>query len=111
MAQVQLGDGTTTLRSHGVAGLTKADLFADRKACFRVAEHLIRRSFVACAKEGPNAKLNAYASGVCTLGEDRSIEILSIARRFVADRSKLPGLDENFLMPARKDEPVKISLF
>lgn len=110
MAQVQIGEGTTTLRSHGIAGLTKADLFADRKSCFRIAEHLIRRSFTACAKQGPNAKLNAYASGVCTLGEDRSIEILSIARRFVADRSKLPGPDELFLLPAQKDEPVKVSI-
>jgi hypothetical protein len=112
MAQIQIGEGTTTLRSHGIAGLTKADLFADRKLCFKVAQHLIRRSFVACAKQGPNAKLNAYASGVCTLGQDRSIEILSIARRFVADRSSIPGPDAEHLwtQPIVEKDPNPLSL-
>lgn len=108
--QIKLGAGTTTLRSHGFEGLTQADLFRDRKLCFRVGLHLIRRSFVACSKQGPEGKLNAYASGVCTLGLDKSKELLAIVRRFVADRSKIPGPDKLLLLPAREGLAVKISL-
>lgn len=108
LMQIRLGAGETTLHGHGVAGLKQDDLFRDRKLCFRVGLHLIRRSFVSCAKQGPDGKLNAYASGVCTLGLDKSRELLAIARRFVADKSKIPGPDKTLLL--LPEESVKISL-
>jgi hypothetical protein len=98
LMQIQIGDGTTALR-HGVEGLSQVDLFRDRKACFRAGLSLVRRSFASCAKAGSDAKLAAYASGRCDnpMGIVRSRELLGIARRFVADRSRIPGPDTTFL--------------
>ena len=89
--QIKLGAGTTTLRSHGFEGLTQADLFRDRKLCFRVGLHLLRRSVMSCTKRGPNERLNAYASGRCDQGADRSKEILNIVRRFLANKEAVPA--------------------
>lgn len=95
--QIQLGDGTTRKRSHGTEGLTKEDLFKDRKACFRAGLKLLRNSVAACSKHGQDAQLNAYASGVCGLGHQRSKEMLAIARRMLSAKT-IPAADKDFVL-------------
>lgn len=97
LMQIRLGEEATTKRVHGVDGLKQKDLFADRKQAFRVGLHLVHRSFVACSKNGPDLKLAGYASGNCAAGHTESNRILHIARRFVADKSKVPGPDTAYI--------------
>lgn len=57
-----------------VGGFGGEDLVSDRKACFRVALHIIRKSFRACYSNPIEEKLAVYASGKCYRGipESRS---------------------------------------
>jgi hypothetical protein len=105
MMQIQIGKGTTNKRSHGIDGLTQEDLFRDRKACFRAGLKLLRNSVSACSKLGKDYHLNAYASGVCGLGHQRSKEMLSIARRMLSMKA-IPGNDKDFIL-AEPDPDVK----
>lgn len=100
MMQVQIGSGATYQRAHGIDGLTQQDLFADRETCFRVGLNMIRRSFTACRKLGPDMALNVYASGSCQRGQRPGLARLSLARRLLAQHP-VPGLDVSFL---RADE-------
>lgn len=96
LMQIRIGSGTTT-KAHGVAGLTQDDLFRDRKACFRAGIKLIRNSFAACVKEGPDHRLNAYASGVCGIGHQRSKEMFAIHRRMISAKP-VPVADKDFIL-------------
>lgn len=104
LMQIQIGDGTTTKRSHGIEGLTQADLFGDRQACFRAALKLVRNSFSACSKNRADERLNAYASGVCGLGHQRSKEVFAIHRRMVSAKP-IPAEDKLWIL-AEPSEPV-----
>lgn len=63
LVQIRVGAGRTE------EGWNQADLFGDRRKCFRAGLHRARRSFGACRRRGFKALLNAYASGRCDLGE------------------------------------------
>ena len=103
LMQIQLGKDGLTTKAHGVEGLSQEDLFHDRKACFRAGLKLIRRSFSACAKEGPDGRLNAYASGTCGMGFDRSKEMFDIHRRML--RNHPIPVDDKLGLLAEPSEP------
>jgi hypothetical protein len=73
--QLHIGAGTTA------EGWTQADLFADRKKCFRAGLRLARRSFAACASMGVTHLLDSFASGVCGLGNAKGQKRLATAAR------------------------------
>lgn len=75
MLQLNIGAGTTK------EGWSQADLFADRKKCFRAGLRLARRSFSVCATMGVLHLLDAYASGVCGLGVEKGSKRLATATR------------------------------
>lgn len=96
LMQIQIGAGVTA------EGWTQADLFADRERCFRAGLALVRKSFVACAKEGDGHALDAYATGVCgsIIAQAKSRPRLALGRR-VYDLAfpRSPGPDALFLVP------------
>jgi hypothetical protein len=108
--QIKLGAGTTLRSAHGVEGLTQEDLFGDRKLCFRVGLYMLRRSVTSCTKRGPNERLNAYASGRCDQGADRSKEILNIVRKFLANKEAVPADARVPLVLAPPPVPGPLSL-
>jgi hypothetical protein len=83
MLQIRVGAGTTS------EGWSREELFADRRKCFRAALHKARRAMSSCVRRGPDALLNAYASGSCDRGLHESRERLAMARRFF-DRRPAP---------------------
>lgn len=103
--QIKIGQGTTLRSAHGIEGLTQAELFQDRKLCFRVGLHMLRRSITSCTKRGPNERLNAYASGRCDDGADRSKEILNIVRKFLANKDAVP-VDAGLVLAAPSPSPA-----
>lgn len=107
--QVQVGAGTTTLGAHGIDGLTQADLFADRKLCFKAAMHIVRRSF-RCKHQPDGGRFNLYASGNCNEGLKPSREITGTVHRFLADQSRIPGPDATFLLPLPVPPSTTVSL-
>lgn len=96
--QIKIGAGTTTRGAHGIDGLTQADLFRDRKLCFRVGIHQLRRSLLQCTKRGESERLNAYASGRCDFGAAESKSLLGQVRRFLTNKDAIP-MDETALSP------------
>jgi len=103
--QIKIGAGTTIRGAHGIEGLTQAELFGDRKLCFKVGMHMLRRSITSCTKRGPDERLNAYASGRCDDGANRSKEILNIVRKFLANKEAVP-LDAGLLLPVPAPAPT-----
>ena len=103
--QINVGDGTSP------EGYTKAELFADRKKCIRSALARIRSSMGECKHLDEKHRLNAYASGVCTRGDEQSEELWSLAQRFAA-RVPMPTEDDAaFLVgaaetPRAREEPA-----
>jgi hypothetical protein len=98
--QIKIGAGTTT------EGWTQADLFADRKKCFKAGKRLLARSFKACSRLGPDHLFDAFASGVCGLGNKRARELASLVSTFHG-HAKPPGPDSEFLqeLVAVQEEP------
>jgi len=76
--QLRVGSGQTR------EGWSREELFADRQKAARAALHLVRRSINACRALGPDAALNAYASGRCDRGQEAGQKRLSLARRLLA---------------------------
>lgn len=83
IAQIRLGAGKTREQTHGIAGLTQADLFRDRKLCLRVASFMLRKSFRGCAREGPDARMDLYASGKCGHGRTEGVKRLRLMDRLL----------------------------
>lgn len=106
--QIKLGRGSTA------EGWDQSELFADRKKCFRAGLALMRRSYKACSQEGPDYRLNAYASGVCGRGYGKSRERIALARRILFERGPVPQPDQDFLLvpPAAPapESPSRVSL-
>jgi hypothetical protein len=99
--QLHVGDGTT------LQGYTQEELFADRKKCFRAGLGLLRRSFSECRHLDAKHRLNAYASGVCTRGEDGSERLMALMEKFAA-KKPLPG-DDAAMMKAASSESAASS--
>jgi hypothetical protein len=87
LAQIRLSipkkDGKTKIRilidspfygynTDGSAGLGGEDLVRDRKACLRVALHMIRGSFYACSRYPVEARLSSYVRRDCIRGQEIS---------------------------------------
>jgi hypothetical protein len=88
--QIRVAKGTTP------EGWTREDLFADRRKCLLAGLHAVRRSAGACARLGPSFILNAYASGVCGMGQQESRERVAYAEALFAHQ-RAPGEDAEFL--------------
>jgi len=97
--QINVGDGVTP------EGYTKAELFADRKKCVRSALARIRSSMGECKHLDEKHRLNAYASGVCTRGDEQSEELWSLMDRFAA-RAPIPAEEDAVYMKAASPESV-----
>jgi len=91
--QMHIGAGTTP------EGYTQAELFADRKKCLRSALARIRSSMGECKALDEKHRLNAYASGVCTRGDEQSEELASFVEKFAA-RVPMPAEDDATYMKA-----------
>ena len=75
--QIQIGNARTP------EGYVKADLW-DRRKAERVAQRKIVAS-ASCVRDfGPDAALNAYASGMCSRGHRESAARLALARKLLA---------------------------
>ena len=96
--QVQVGPGRTR------EGYTQADLFADRKKCFRAGMAILRASMSRCRHLPERQWLNAYASGTCTKGQARSREMHDLAAKF-ATLYPYPGGDHEFQLPEAPPAP------
>jgi hypothetical protein len=99
--QLHVGEGTTP------EGYSQADLFADRKKCFRAALARIRSSLGECKHLDERHRLNAYASGVCTRGDEQSEELMDLVDKFGA-KVAAPPEDDAAYMPgksANQDKP------
>lgn len=81
IAQIRIRDGVTSEHTHGIGGLTQTDLFKDRKKCLAISRFMLRRSFRACAKEGPDARMDVYASGRCGYGREEGKKRLKLAEK------------------------------
>jgi hypothetical protein len=101
--QLHIGEGTTP------EGYTQADLFADRKKCFRAALARIRSSLGECKHLDEKHRLNAYASGVCTRGDEQSEELSALVDKFGAKVAPPPEDDAVYVKgaPAKPAEPKK----
>lgn len=62
----------------------RAELFADRRECFRVALAALHSSAVACKSLPPEERFAAYASGGCisTAGRKSSRELFALWRKW-----------------------------
>lgn len=98
LMQIHIGDKTTS------QGYTQEELFTDRKKCFRAGLGLIRRSLSECRHLDTKHRLNAYASGVCTQGDEGSERLMSLMDKFVAKRA-LPADDA--VQVAKDPKPEK----
>ena len=100
--QMHIGGGTTP------EGYTQAELFADRKKCLRSALARIRSSMGECKALDEKHRLNAYASGVCTRGDEQSEELASFVEKFAA-RVPMPAEDDATYMkaPASPGKPAE----
>lgn len=63
------------------------DLIANRRACFRVALHMARESFRACASLPVEERLSVYAGGDCTVGRAASRVRVGKAVRWLAQKA------------------------
>lgn len=68
-------------------GFGGEDLIADRKACFRVALHMARESFRACAALPVEDRLSVYAGGNCEDGRPQSRVRVGNAIRWLAAKA------------------------
>jgi len=84
IAQIRVGPGLTSLHTHGIAGLSQDDLFRQRKKCLQIARFMLRRSFRACTKDGPDARMDVYASGKCGSGRDEGKKRLRLAEKLLS---------------------------
>jgi hypothetical protein len=84
IAQIRIRDGYTSEHTHGIAGLTLADLFKERKKCLAIAKFMLRRSFRACTKDGPDARMDVYASGRCGYGREEGKKRLKLAEKLMS---------------------------
>lgn len=109
MMQIRVDDGVTVLGLHGVEGLTGEQLHADRHACFRAGLHMVRRSFRACTKLGPEHRLDVYASGQCGGGFVSGRARLKLAERIWHERKPNPGPDLDFLLRPPPPPPDRVS--
>jgi hypothetical protein len=104
-------DVETVAGLHGVAGLAGDELHANRHECFRAGLHMVRRSFRACSKLGPDHRLDVYASGRCNVGFISGRARLKLAERIWHEKKPNPGPDSAFLLPLPEmpplGEPVK----
>ncbi len=89
LMQIKVADGKTP------EGWTQADLFADRKKCFRAGLRLLRSSMGLCKHLPLKHRLAAYASGSCEKGHAGSEALITLAERFMTV-SRVPGPDANF---------------
>ena len=105
--QLHVGDGTT------LQGYTQEELFADRKKCFRAGLGLLRKSLSECRRLDTRHRLNAYATGVCTRGDDDSEVLMALMDKFVA-KKPLPADDETIMHPkaetASKSEAAEANM-
>ncbi len=88
--QIRIGTGTTA------EGWTQADLFGDRRKCFRAGMHRLQRSFRSCAKLGSEHSFDAYAAGKC-IPSKASSELADTAKMF-ARHAPIPGPDTLFML-------------
>jgi hypothetical protein len=73
------------------------DMVADRKVCFRVALHMIRRSFASCYNNPVSERLAIYASGQgCDVGKDASKNRVGKAINWLA-RKAPPVTDQQVM--------------
>jgi hypothetical protein len=98
MMQIRIGAGTTK------EGWTQRDLFADRTKCFRAGLSLVRRSMNACREHPVEYRLNAYASGVCSLGHSGSKDRMRYWRKLL-DMPGRPKIVDALLMPKPVEAP------
>ena len=65
---------------------TAAELFADRKLCFREGLRVLRSSMATCARSAPTDLFAAYAGGSCSapLAVKRGRELRALAKAFGA---------------------------
>lgn len=63
------------------------DLIANRRTCFRVALHMARESFRACANLPVEERLSIYAGGDCTVGRAASRVRVGKAVRWLAQKA------------------------
>lgn len=102
LLQINVGDGKTA------EGWTKADLFADRLKCLRAGLRLVRQSFVSCSALPQGFWLNAYASGTCARGYERSQQRMDLAATLVAKNPRSWKDDAAELAkPAAKAPPAR----
>lgn len=73
-------------------GFGGEDLIANRRACFRVALHMARESFRACAYLPVEDRLSIYAGGDCTVGRAASRVRVGKAIRWLAAKAP-PSVD------------------
>lgn len=73
-----------------------SELVADREKCFRAGLHIIRLSVNACRSLPYGQWLNAYASGTCSGGKDKSEARMALARRWYT-RTKPPWKDAELI--------------
>ncbi|MCC6596952.1 MAG: hypothetical protein IT477_10630 [Rhodanobacteraceae bacterium] len=81
LLQLNLGTGRVPDPDPVVGSWKGSDLAADPKKCIRAGLRVARRSFRACSALHEDNRLNAYASGRCTMGHVSSQRRMSTARR------------------------------
>ncbi len=94
LMQVKVGSGKTA------EGYSQADLFADRRKCFRAALRRMRGSFAACRALDRLYWLNAYASGTCDRGQHQSLVRMSRGTSLFADTTRA-WTDDAVVMPKK----------
>lgn len=97
LMQIRIGAGSTR------EGWTQADLFGDRRKCFRSGVELLRRSMRACRHLPVDARLSAYASGACSRGGNASRARYRVYGLLVG-RGPLPVPDAAFLASGVRQE-------
>jgi hypothetical protein len=98
MLQINVGERKTA------EGWTKAELFADRKKCFRAGLSIMRGSFASCASLGQAFLLNSYASGTCARGHERSQPRMDFQTVLLGKHKRAWKDDATQLLPAKKDD-------
>lgn len=115
LMQVRVDGDTTSQLMHGVEGLTRAEVFSDRKSMFRIGLHMVRKSFAACRKYGEDWSLNVYASGSCKYPDGRPSGLsvgrarLRLARKLLAEHPA-PGPDSKYMVDSNEKNGGEVSL-
>lgn len=78
LMQIKIGAGTTD------EGWSQAELFSDRRKCFRAGLHLLQKSVKTCLKHGADFAFDGYAGGTCeTPASHKSgLQLLELSRDF-----------------------------